>query len=102
MTNAGAAGLPAGQAGAEAAIAATVQAVKASGAIVRVLPDMFTSLVSKSKEPLVVTAMGGVFRKGYQYLTSYKGLFFYTKSPTPLQFSGNVELIPAKTIWVPG
>ena len=89
-------------AGAEAAIAATVQAVKASGAIVRVLPELFTSLVSKSKEPLVVTAMGGVFRKGHQYLTSYKGLFFFTKSPTPLQFSGNVEMIGAKTIWVPG
>jgi hypothetical protein len=91
-----------GAAGSEAVIAATVQAVKASGAIVKVLPELFTSLVSKSKEPLVVTAMGGVFRKGYQYLTSYKGLFFYTKSPSPLEFSGNVELIPAKTIWVPG
>jgi hypothetical protein len=89
-------------AGSEAVIAATVQAVKASGAIVRVLPEMFTALVSNSKDPLVVTAMGGVFRKGYQYLTSYKGLFFYTKSPIPLQFSGNVEMIPAKTIWVPG
>jgi hypothetical protein len=89
-------------AGTEAAIAATVQAVKASGAIVRVLPEMFTSLVSKSKEPLVVTAEGGLFRKGHQYLTSYKGLFFFTQSPTPLQFSGDVEMIPAKTIWVPG
>jgi len=89
-------------AGAEAAIAATIQAVKASGAIVKVLPELFTSLVSKSKEPLVVTAMGGFFKKGHQYLTSYKGLFFFTKSPTPLQFSGNVEMIAAKTIWVPG
>jgi hypothetical protein len=89
-------------AGAEAAIAATVQAVKASGAIVRVLPELFTSLVSKSKEPLVVTAEGGVFHKNHQYLTSYKGLFFFTKSVTPLQFSGNVEMIAAKTIWVPG
>jgi hypothetical protein len=88
-------------AGTEAVIAATVQAVKASGAIVRVLPEMFTSLVSKSNDPLVVTAMGGVFRRGHQYLTSYKGLFFFTKSPTPLQFSGNVEMITAKTIWVP-
>jgi hypothetical protein len=89
-------------AGTEAVIAATVQAVKASGAIVRVLPELFTSLVSKSKEPLVVTAQGGLFRKNHQYLTSYKGLFFYTKSPSPLQFSGNVEMIAAKTIWVPG
>jgi hypothetical protein len=88
-------------AGTEAVIAPTVQAVKASGAIVRVLPETFTSLVSKSKEPLVVTAMGGVFRKGHQYLTSYKGLFFFTNSPTPLQFSGSVEMVTAKTIWVP-
>ena len=87
--------------GTEAAIAAAIQAVKASGAIVRVLPELFTSLVSKGKEPLVVTAIGGVFRKNHQYLTSYKGLFFYTQSITPLQFSGNVELIAAKTIWVP-
>ena len=89
-------------AGAAAAAAATAQAIKASGAIVRVEPNVFLLLLSKAVKPLVVMAEGGLFRKTYQYLTAYKGLIFFTKSPTPLQFSGDVELIAAKTIWIPG
>jgi hypothetical protein len=37
----------------------------------------------------------------YKYLTSYKGLIFYTKSPVPLELSMSVEVITAKKVSVP-
>ena len=85
---------------AHAAYAASLHAVKASGVLVEVEPTTFLSLVGKADEPLVVVAYGGVFRKRYQYLTSYKGLAFYTTSPTALPLS-RAELVSAKTIKMP-
>lgn len=35
------------------------------------------------------------------YLTSYKGLAFFTKSSTPLNLSGDIELVLAQKIWIP-
>jgi hypothetical protein len=93
-----------GGAAAAAAVraAAIAQAIKASGAIVSVSPDDFLYIMSKSSRPLVVTATGGVFKTNYQYLTAYKGLAFYTKSPAPLLLPGDIELIAAQKIWIPG
>jgi hypothetical protein len=92
-----------GYAGAEATAvqAAIAQAVKASGAIVRVRPEAFMKILSRSEQPLVVTAPGGIFRKNHQYLTGYKGLVFFTQSPTPLSFSMSVETVAAEKIWIP-
>jgi hypothetical protein len=84
------------------AAAAMIQAVKASGVIVRVEPEEFLRLVRRVKEPIVVHATGGFFRTNYQYLTTYKGLAFYTKSPEPLTLPGGSEVVQAKGIWVPG
>jgi hypothetical protein len=91
-----------GAAGGAAAYAAVAQAIKASGAIVRVEPEDFIKILSKSKDPLVVTAKGGVFKANYQYLTGYKGLVFFTRSPTPLMLSGSAEVVASKQIWIPG
>lgn len=88
-------------AGAAAAATAIAEAIKASGAIVRVEPSVFLLILSKADKPLVVMAAGGLFKKNYKYLTAYKGLIFFTKSLSVLQFSGDVELIAAKTIWIP-
>ena len=92
-----------GTAGAETAAiqAAIVQAVKASGAIVRVKPEAFMTLLSRSEKPLVITAMGGVFKKNHQYLSAYKGFVFFTQSPEPLAFSMHVETVSAERIWIP-
>jgi hypothetical protein len=90
-----------GSAGASAAYSAMVQAVKASGAIVQVEPDAFLTVVSKMAEPLIVISVGGIFKKDFRYLTSYKGLIFYTKSHSQLILPGRTELIAAKQIWVP-
>ena len=84
-----------------AAYTAMVQAVKASGAIVRLEPQAFMTILNKIEKPLVVTAPGGFLSKGFSYLTSYKGLCLYTKSPSQLILPSSTELIAAKQIWIP-
>lgn len=81
--------------------AAMANAIKASGVVVRVEAQDFLIIVEKEREPLVVTGMGGVFRKHHQYLTSYKGLAFFTTSPQPLVLPRSVEIIAAKKITIP-
>jgi ABC-type transport system substrate-binding protein len=92
-----------GQAGdiAAAQAEAIAQAIKASGAIIQVDPQDFQSILSRANKPLVVMAQGGFLKKNFQYLTAYKGLIFFTKSPTLLLLPGDVELITAKKIWIP-
>jgi len=87
--------------GAAAAAAALANALKASGAIVKVEPDVFQRIVGKCEEPLIVRAEGGWRTKHYKYLTSYKGLFFFTKSPAELLFPSRTEMIYAGKMWIP-
>jgi hypothetical protein len=84
------------------AAAAIAQAIKASGVLIKVEEEAFQTIISKSESPLVVMAEGGVFNKNYQYLTSYKGLAFYTKTTDHVQFPNKTELIYAQKIWIPG
>lgn len=95
-------GAVAGGAAASAA-AAIAQAVKASGVIVRVEPADFLAILRRQPGALVVHATGGFFSTNYQYLTSYKGLAFFTKAPAaPLDLPAGTELVQAQSIWVPG
>jgi hypothetical protein len=91
--------------GAVVAVAAAQQAaanaIKASGAIVKVEPADFEAILKKIETPLVVVAQGGIFTTWYHYLTAYRGLIFYAKTQTPLVLSGKVEVIAARKIWVP-
>jgi len=89
-------------AAAGAAAAATAQAIKASGAIVSVKAQEFMGILQRQKGLLVVQATGGLFSTNYQYLTSYKGLAFFAKSPTPLELPQDCEVIQAQKIWIPG
>lgn len=84
-----------------AAAAAIANAAKAYGAIIRLEPEEFMKLLGKLEAPTVVTGIGGVFTKKYQYLSNYKGLFIFTESKTPLQLPYKAEVIQAKNIWVP-
>ena len=84
------------------AAAAVAQAIRASGAIVSVESDVFLQIVGRQQESLVVHATGGFFSTHYQYLTSYKGLFFYTRSGFPLDLPPGCELMVAKKLWIPG
>lgn len=89
--------------GAAAAAAAIAQAIKASGAIVRMDPNDFVQIVHRAEEPVVVMATSKIFGKtSYKYLTSYKGLAFYTKSSSQLPLGVRTELVYAKQIWIPG
>ena len=51
---------------------------------------------------MVVTAEGGFFSTKYQYLTSYKGLAFFTESGVPLSLPDGTEVVAARKIWIPG
>jgi hypothetical protein len=82
--------------------AAIAQAIKASGAIVRLEPAEFLKILGRQDEPLVVQAQGGVFRSSWHYLTSYKGLAFFTKSAEPLLLPGRTLIVSAASIWIPG
>ena len=84
-----------------AAQAAIANAIKASGAIVSVEPGAFLQILGRQKAPLVVRAQGGFFSTNYQYLTSYKGLTFHTKSPTELTLPADSEIVRAGKIWIP-
>ena len=92
-----------GAAGAAGAAAAAIsKAIKASGVIVRVEPEDFVGILKRQPGALVVHAIGGFFSTNYQYLTSHKGLAFFTKAPAPLDLPPGTELVQAKAIWVPG
>ena len=90
--------------GVEGSVAAehtTAQAIKASGAIVRVEPEDFLKILARSPEPLVISAPGGFLSGGHDYLTSYKGLAFFTNSPKPLELPQGAEAVTAQKIWIP-
>ena len=86
---------------AAAAAAAIANAIKASGVVVRVSPADFQTVLRKVERPLVIYAEGGFFSTNYQYLVSYKGFAFFTKSAEPLLLPTGVETIVTSKIWLP-
>ena len=98
MTN----GAAAGVASAAAAATAIANAIKASGAIVNVESTDFMTILAKMDRPLVVYSESKFISTKYHYLTSYKGLIFYTKSEMPLSLRPSTEIIRVKKIWIPG
>ena len=68
---------------------------------IAVEPDDFLSILRRQQEALVVHATEWFFGTNFQYLTSYKGLAFYTKSPAPLDLPSDTELVLAQSIWIP-
>ena len=89
-------------AAAAGAAAAIVQAIKASGTIVRVAPEEFERILARQSGCLVVTAEAGVFSTHHRYLMSYKGLAFFTDSDEALNLPAGTEIVAAQKIWVPG
>lgn len=84
-----------------AAAAAAIQAAKAVGAIVKIDSSEFAKILGKLENGLVVHGIGGFWKKKHQYLTNYKGMFFFTETVDALSLSYKVEVIEAKNIWVP-
>ncbi|HEX8131202.1 MAG TPA: hypothetical protein VF527_19035 [Pyrinomonadaceae bacterium] len=87
--------------GAAVAAAAVANAIKASGVVVNVSPEDFAAILRRTERPLVVTSEGGFFSTSYKYLTSYKGLGFYTKSRVPLVLPSDAEVVRAQGISIP-
>ena len=87
-------------AGAAVAIA-IANAIKASGVLVRVDAKEFQTILRKVERPLIIYAEGGVFSTNYQYMVSYKGFAFFTKSEAPILLPTGAETIITKKIWGP-
>jgi hypothetical protein len=85
-----------------AAAAAIAQAIKASGVLVSLEPPDFLKLLGHASDPLVVIAKSGLFTTRYQYLFSYKGLAFSTRSREALQLPASAAVVAARRIWIPG
>jgi hypothetical protein len=87
------------------AAAMLIQAVKASGVIVQVAPDAFLDIVQRQSAPLVVCARCNFIHRfrglNCQYLTSYKGLAFHTRSADHLTLPETAEVVLADAIWIP-
>jgi hypothetical protein len=92
----------AGGGAAAAAAAAIAQAVKASGAIVRIEARDFENLVRRLDEPLVIhSAPGGMFNRKHQYLTSCAGFVFHARTDAPLTLPHKTPTVTAEKIWTP-
>lgn len=90
-----------GAAAGAAAAAAQANAIKSSGVIVRVPPKVFLAILEKRPDAMLVHAQGGFFQRHERYLTSYKGLAFFTRSDEPLPIPKHVEQIEAAKISLP-
>lgn len=88
-------------AAAAAAAAAIANAIKASGVLVSVTPEDFAAILRRTERPLVVASQGGFFTTSYKYLTSYKGLAFYTKARVALVLPSDAEVVRAQSISIP-
>lgn len=87
--------------GAAAYAAILAHATKASGVIVRVKPADFLAILARSDTPLIIAARGGIFTKHHQYMTSYKGIAFFTKSTDAFELPRHAEVVVAEKIWIP-
>ena len=88
-------------AGAASTARTLANALKASGVIVEVSPKDFLTIVRRNEPALIVHAQSKIIRTTHKYLTSYKGLAFYTRVNDPLSFLSKVEMIEAKKISIP-
>lgn len=88
-------------AAAAAAQAAINQAIKASGTLIRIEAEEFSRLIRNMDDGIVVEAETGIFSTSFKYLTSYKGLTFFTKSQVQISIPSKLEKIKARTIWMP-
>ncbi len=81
--------------------AAIANAIKATGVVVRLEPGEWLSVLKRNENALVVIAHGGILKKHFKYLTSYRGLAFFTKSDQALVLPGRAEVVTAKSISLP-
>ena len=81
--------------------AAVAHAIRASGVLVQLEPVEFQRILDRVEEPLVVTSERGIFSTTYQYMTSYKGLAFHTRTSEPIHLPRHAVTVTAKRMWIP-
>jgi hypothetical protein len=84
-----------------AAHAAQVNALKATGVVVRLEIHDWLKILERMDRPLVVIGMGGVIKKHNQYLTSYRGLAFFATSKDTIVLPPRCEVVRARKISIP-
>jgi shikimate 5-dehydrogenase len=84
-----------------AAAAAAAQAIKVSGAIVKVEPGEFRKLLDQNADGLIVHTVSGILSQKHRYLMGYKGLVFHTSSSDPITVPRQCQVVEAAKIWVP-
>ena len=94
-------GIAASSAAAGAAAQAVLSASRACGIFVVVDADEFSRVLDRIEKPLVVVARRGRWNVKHDYLTSYRGLAFFTRSDAPVALPEAAELVEAKKIWIP-
>ncbi len=87
--------------GAAAAAAAVIQAIRASGVIVRVDEREFRAILERQEAPVVVTAPAGFLGRKRAWMTPYRGLAFHCVTGGEIPLPGTAEVIAAKKLWVP-
>lgn len=87
--------------GGTAAAAAIANAIKASGAIVRLREEDFIKVISRSDKPVIIVSRGGFMKKDFDYLTAYKGFIFFVRTKNEINLPGDSEIISAQQIWIP-
>lgn len=92
---------PGATAGANAALAAAMQALRSFGPIARIEPEDFRLKLHQAKDVALIVSKKGVLKKKMQYLMPWKGVYLYCESVEPLEIPGNVEPIYAKSLMVP-
>ncbi len=84
------------------AAAATANALKASGSLIKVELRDFEKILDKTENSLVVHSSGGMLSRSQHYLVSCSGFTFYYKGKEPLRLPERFDVIEAKSIWIPG
>lgn len=64
-------------------------------------PIEFQNLLARCETPIIVCAEKGMLTKTFQYLTSYRGLVFYTESGFPIEMPTQAEVVSARQIVMP-
>lgn len=78
-----------------------MQATRSFGIITQVGRETFIEIIGRQDKPLILESTGGIFRKHYRYLTSYKGITFFTKCYNAVNLPTNAEIIKVHNIRIP-
>lgn len=78
-----------------------IKAIRAAASIVEVAPKDFLSILERAEKPLVISARGGILRRRFSYVVSFRGLTFVTRSRERLTLPEGTDVIAAVRMWLP-